>query len=661
MTNEPTNSKNDLLEHAVELRRRAEEISRKRIAGWQDAQECLSLEETRKMLHELQVHQIELEMQNEELRRSQAGLGIAKDRYFDLYNLVPVGYVTVSEKGLILEANLTSTNLLGMDREALIKKPLTRFILKEDQDIYYLRGKQLLETGLPQVFELRMVKKDATVFWARLNVTKSQDLTDTILFLIVLTDITERKQAAEALRQSENRFRNLFEKHSAVKLILDAETGSIIDANQAAALFYGWPIDALKQMRIQQINTLPPEVVKAKMEKVGLSEGASFEFRHCRADGSIRDVEVFTNRIEIAGKSLLYSIIHDITERKWAEEALREEEHYLRTILQTTADGFLIVDIEGKIYRVNEAYSRMSGYTCEELLKLDISSIDSVEKPAEIMARINRIVANGSEIFEARHRRKDGSVFRVEISVTYIKTGGGKFVCFCRDITERKQTEEMLKKNQEEIQIILDASPIMIFYKDCENRFIRVNKRLAEVTGLPKEAMEGKTVFDIYPNQAKDYWEDDKEVIASGMPKNGIVEPVDTPTGPRWVQSDKIPYRDKDGRIIGIIGFAVDITERTQAETALWESEERFRTLATLFPSSVGLRMLRAGSSGTTSAGTSIPARLLNRWKDGDGSRFMIPRSCLKSLNDGRTRLRPANYSIWYFPSVAATACSGPF
>jgi len=186
----------------ADLRRRAEEKVR---ADEAQTRETPAPEEARHLLHELQVHQIELEMQNEELRRAQGELEAARARYFDLFDLAPVGYFTLSEQGLILELNLTAAGLLGAGRSDLVKKPLTRFILSEDQDIYYRHRKQLFETGTPQAYDLRMLRADAVRFWARLETTEAQDADGAHVCRAVMSDITARKQAEEELAELDRR------------------------------------------------------------------------------------------------------------------------------------------------------------------------------------------------------------------------------------------------------------------------------------------------------------------------------------------------------------------------------------------------------------------------------------------------------------------------
>jgi PAS domain S-box-containing protein len=191
------------------LRKRAEALAGERAGEMLEDLEAPPLDVALRALHELRVHQIELEMQNEELRRTQQELEAARERYFDLYDLAPVGYFTLSEQGLILEANLTAAKLLGVARSAVVKQPLSRFILPGDQDIHYQRRKQLLATGAPQAWECRLLKKDAGPFWAQVEATTAPGVDGVPVCRAVLSDITERKLEAEKRAKVETQYRQL--------------------------------------------------------------------------------------------------------------------------------------------------------------------------------------------------------------------------------------------------------------------------------------------------------------------------------------------------------------------------------------------------------------------------------------------------------------------
>jgi len=184
-----------------DLRRQAEEIIRGKSPQLSENLDTLLPQEQRQLLYELRVHQIELEMQNESLHRSQEELISSQLRYFNLYDLSPVGYFTLTREGLILETNITAGSLLGVTRNTLVKKSLTRFILREDQDIYYHHRKQLFETGTPQMCDLRLVKKDGSLFWARLESTIAhENKSEDALCYTLISDITELKQSEERIK-----------------------------------------------------------------------------------------------------------------------------------------------------------------------------------------------------------------------------------------------------------------------------------------------------------------------------------------------------------------------------------------------------------------------------------------------------------------------------
>ena len=166
----------------------------------------ITVESNNKLLHELQVHQIELEMQNEELRESQIALEIVRSRYFDLYDMAPVGYLTLNRHSLIQQANLTVATMLGTNRQSLIKIPFSKLIFKEDQDIYNHNHIKLIGSNEPQLFDLRILKNDHSFFWANVVFTvanfDNDENANLIELRVVLTDISERKKTEQALHEA---------------------------------------------------------------------------------------------------------------------------------------------------------------------------------------------------------------------------------------------------------------------------------------------------------------------------------------------------------------------------------------------------------------------------------------------------------------------------
>jgi len=163
---------------------------------------------TAQLMHDLQVHQIELQLQNEELRRAQAALEVSRTRYFDLYDMAPVGYLTVGANGLILEANLSAASLLGVPRAKLVQKPLTRFIVKTQQDSYYQCRRLLLETGQAQSCELQVLHSDGVALWVKLAMSAATGDTDAPVLRVVLGDISERKRLFQNLQESNRELEN---------------------------------------------------------------------------------------------------------------------------------------------------------------------------------------------------------------------------------------------------------------------------------------------------------------------------------------------------------------------------------------------------------------------------------------------------------------------
>lgn len=279
-----------------------------------------------KALHELRVHQIELEMQNDELRRTQHELEVSRVRYFDLYNLAPVGYCTIDKQGLILEANLTAATQFGVTRGVLIQQPLTRFILPQDRDVYARLCHQLFATDSPQVCELRMQPLDAAPFWALLKGNLAHETDGTLLCRLVINDISARKQTEEALQQSEEKYRTVADFTHDWEFWLGPE-GNFLYCSPSCQKITGHSAAAFEKDSSLLRSLVHPDDLVAydqhHLHRKEMAPSQEFEFRINRADKStgwrwISHVcqTVFDDKGQFLGSR---GSNRDVTDRKFLE------------------------------------------------------------------------------------------------------------------------------------------------------------------------------------------------------------------------------------------------------------------------------------------------------------------------------------------------------
>ncbi|MDD2806384.1 MAG: PAS domain S-box protein [Elusimicrobiales bacterium] len=263
--------------------------------------------------------------------------------------------------------------------------------------------------------------------------------------------IDDLKLAEQALKDSEEIFRRSFMDHSAVKLMVDPQTGRLLDVNRAAADFYGWPREQLLQMRIQDLNTLPEAELTARLLKVRQNDRLHFEFRHRLADGSERDVEVFSSYITAGKRGFLHSIIHDISDRNRIMAALREEQERFRLLAESAPDA-IFVQSGGRFTYLNEAACRLFGAASPgELLGKPFIERIAPEFREVINSRIaaQRETGKAAPLMEQAYLRLDGSRVSVESTAVPVKyLGEDSHLVFVRDISARKRMEEELLKTQ---------------------------------------------------------------------------------------------------------------------------------------------------------------------------------------------------------------------
>ncbi len=273
--------------------------------------------------------------------------------------------------------------------------------------------------------------------------------------LEIATDITERKHMEDTMRRSEERYRQLFEHNKAVELLIDPATGHIVDANLSACDYYGYSLEQLKELKIYDINILTRQQVADEMAAAKREQRNHFFFQHRLASGEIRDVEVHSGPVHLDRRQLLYSIIHDVTARKQAEQALRKSENRYRMIFEHAPMGIVQGDLTGRFISINPAFERIIGYKNQQMQGktwAEITHPEDREKNQELFAEL---LAGKRDHFHMTKRflHKQGREVWVSMAVTGIREESEDNLSFTlamfMDITERKQFEVALRDAKE--------------------------------------------------------------------------------------------------------------------------------------------------------------------------------------------------------------------
>jgi PAS domain S-box-containing protein len=576
---------------AARLRRKAEKLMGQK----QTRDTRLASADKDNLIHELEVHQIELELQNEELREAQRKLQISHDRYESLFEFAPVGYLILDKHFIVKDANLTGTAMLDIDHNDLIGKKLSQFVKPKYEGVFFKCLKSL-DNCEESTCELKMKKwRSGNTYFARLNFKKQQEDRDS-RYKLTLTDITELKKEEEALKASQrdaqeqaNRFQTAIDTTPAfICIALDPECRNI-SGNFASCELVRVPkgidlsktgpaAEMLSHYRVfKDSKELAPE--EMPIQRVAATGKALrdyiIDFRF--EDGTVRSlIGNVTPLFDEEGKpGGAVAAFVDITDLKKAEEQLIIKDYALASSLA----GIGITDLEGNLDYVNRALVELGGYSEDEVIGKSVYQFFEDEKV--VASAFKTVIESGSWQGDLKARRKDGTIFEVHALANRVNDDKGNPICLMAsliDITERKEAEQELNSREERFRLLVENIQSGVALIDEEGQFVTYNPSFLKMFGLSVEsdiinvnsrdwsdwevyAGDGKTLLHVDEHPVR------KVVLTHQAVKERLVG-VRLPSSGEliWMLINAAPLFKPDGSIQYILATFYDVTELKKAE-----------------------------------------------------------------------------------------------
>jgi len=525
-------------------------------------------------------------------RAIEEALRESEEKFRSIFQISTTGMALAGLDGRYLMVNPALCGILGYTAEELLATDFFKLTHPDDMEISRKAMLGVLKGGGKNSrFDKRYLHKDGHTVWTEVSSVLVCDVSGKPShFVNQVVDITERKQAEEALRESEERYRMLFE--LSPDSIAVYQDGKIVYANPATFRLLGAkaPEEIIGRPMLDFVHPDYREMVLTRarqQEREGKSVSPAEE-KFVRRDGIAVDVEVMAAPFQYRGKLSHLVISRDITERKRADEMLREKEERFRGTFENANVGVCIVGLDGRLIQVNRQMSKMFGYSCEELERMTVSTIafpeDADLSPAFMQQAIAGETAQAG--FDKRYIHKDGHILWGHVSSSLVRDAKGNplyFISHVQDITERKQAEEALRESEEKFAKLFQDAPVLIIITDTESdTCLDVNEEALRVFGYRRDEVIGNKLFDLGA-----ITRENRDRLVEETESRGRITGVE------------MTFRAKDGHtIVGLfraerisisgrncmLGAMVDITERKQSEEALRALALRHEALLSAIP-----------------------------------------------------------------------------
>jgi diguanylate cyclase (GGDEF)-like protein/PAS domain S-box-containing protein len=385
----------------------------------------------------------------------------------------------------------------------------------------------------------------------------------------VMGTLLQREHAKIALQESEQRFRTIYDAVNEGIFLVDPATGQFVDANPRGCAMFGYPREEIIGRKISSLSSdvypYTPEAASEALKRAQANGPQTFEWQAKDKGGRHFWVELSIRFTTFGSRDLVLATGRDIDERKHDEETIRWQADQYATMLSTTADGFWILDTNGRFVEVNDIYCRMTGYSRNELLALHVTDIDAVESPVAAADHLAKVVAAGFDRFETRQRRKDGGVFEAEVSISLWRSAA-QFLCFGRDVTDRKKAERGLADSEIRLRAVLETNGDGIVVVDAETKMFQfANRAFCDMLGYGVDELPALGVSDIHPTEVHSRAREDFASFSQGKIKVSADFPVKRKDGSIFFADITGQTMTLAGRMY-MVGCFHDVTERKLAE-----------------------------------------------------------------------------------------------